>query len=73
MVVRDKVVRLSSEVVTLLEDINKDIDQAIRQLLTIDTIEIKSSDVVTKKDLWDTLAKSNLEIFDKIDTLKHTQ
>jgi len=67
MVVRDKVVRLSNEVVTQLEMIDRDLDQAVRKLLTIDTIEIKSSEVVTKPILQEYLAKTSQEIMDKIE------
>lgn len=73
MVVRDRVVRLSNEVVTTLENLDRDIDQAIRVLLQKDIIKIKHEDVVTKQILHERLAAGNREILDAIDSLRYTK
>ena len=66
MVVRDKVVRLSTEVIDKLQERNENIELAIRNLLGETPVVLNKDDVVTKRYINEALELLKVEIFDKI-------
>ena len=67
MVVRDKVVRLSTEIIEELQKRNNNPDLAIRELLGETPVVLNKDSIVTKRYLNESLEMLKVEIFDKID------
>ena len=67
MVLKDKVVRLSSSNVTWLQNIDLDIDAAITKLRESDKIEVVSHVVIKSETLHKMFAGMSGEILNRID------